>query len=487
MRKLVLFTVTVICMFFLNPQEVMAKVLDTTPPQVSIAFDNNQAERGNCFTKPRTAVITVKEENFDEALVEGSISFLGADEQSAPPEIKWQHEGDYHYGTIVFSDDGTYEFRFFVRDLLGNGCGDIFYGNSVCPNRFIIDTGMKEPGITGIEDQGVYVDEVAFTVECFDPDLTETDITLYRKDEEGNRREVSSDFLLDESSSDQSVSMTFGNFKRLPENDGVYDLDVSMRDAAGHRKSKSVRFRINRFGSRFIYDDILQRMLTEQGRYVTELNEDLIIHEYNPSMLLTGSVSLRITKDGRPMDAVECTVSSDAQNGNADGAGWYGYHYRIASSNFKKDGLYKIEISTEDILGHISDTSSFGIFFWVDRTPPEIIRVTGLEKGTIDKNCAKVCYKAGDTVGIASVEITVDGKTKKIIDFTDPTLTSGEFEIKENTRRQHIRIVVRDLAGNVTDTDAKNYHATFAFHPNVMVPQNRALQVVGELLTCFRR
>ena len=208
-------------------------------------------------------------------------------------------------------------------------------------------------------------------------------------------------------------------------------------------------------------------------------------------VILSGRVATdidsRVTKDGNPMDEKSVCVSADAKNGQSTFGGWYGYHYRIPAAMFQKDGLYKLELSSKDTADHTSDTSEQRIEFLVDHTPPQMVSVKGLEKGTIDKETADVEVCVTDVGGLDSVKIFVDQKEVLLPKITDPNRYQTVFTLSSGPRRHHIRIVATDRAGNITDTDAKTYRPAFAFHPHVMVSQNRALQVVGELLMCFRR
>ncbi|WP_455721167.1 hypothetical protein [Agathobacter sp.] len=68
----------------------------------------------------------------------------------------------------------------------------------------------------------------------------------------------------------------------------------------------------------------------------------------------------------------------------------------------------------------------------------------------------------------------MDGKQKdEITDFSsDANNYSGTFDIAEKSDAQAVRLVVEDLAGNITDTDSDSFKSAYAFNKLVTISTN---------------
>ncbi|MED4014532.1 Ig-like domain-containing protein [Sutcliffiella cohnii] len=110
--------------------------IDTTPPEVTVVYDNNDVANDNFYKAPRTATITVKERNFDAARVEiiGSVE-LG--DVSFPSLSDWTTDGDTHTATIYYEEDALYSFNIHARDKAGNAAAnyekETFYIDTTVP------------------------------------------------------------------------------------------------------------------------------------------------------------------------------------------------------------------------------------------------------------------------------------------------------------------------------------------------------------------
>ena len=157
--------------------------------------------------------------------------------------------------------------------------------------------------------------------------------------------------------------------------------------------------------------------------------------------------------------------------------GWYQYQYAIPKENFSADGVYKISVSSRDQTGNTPENTNYedkAILFRVDSTVPEINSITGLENAIVNATSLEIKYTVYDTIGLASVSVYVDGKKKEdITDFAgDAQNCIGSLLLAENPQAQKVRLVVRDLAGNVTDTDEENFISAFAFSSSVTISTN---------------
>ena len=128
--------------------EVTLKI-DTTAPQISVSFDNNDGDTSfsdtTYFNKARTATITIREDNFDPARV--SLLSNGAS------ALNWSSsasnangDGGVHKASVTFASDGDYTFGISCTDKAGRASGAVDYGNSLAPMKFTVD--ITEPQVT---------------------------------------------------------------------------------------------------------------------------------------------------------------------------------------------------------------------------------------------------------------------------------------------------------------------------------------------------
>lgn len=467
--------------------------IDQTKPVVSVVFDNNSARNEKYFSAGRTATITVTEHNFKPEL---SVS-MTAENATAGADAKegWTQNGDVWTKTVTFDpQDAVCKFSIDVTDLAGNKCPDedVNYGSSAAPREFVIDQVNPALEITGT-NATPYADACAPGFTAHDTNMsTEYTMTLTRTVRASRNANVSDRFLTRDSVAvtGTDINAVFNTITEEAENDGIYILDVTVMDMAGNSTQTTSTFTVNRHGSFYIFNEALADVVN--AKYVQKADGSYQVTEYNASPLVADSVKIEIYRDGQLVTTLTPAVGA----GVIGASGLYEYTYDLPAEHFAQNGRYKVALSSLDEAKNESDNTKLDdalLEFTVDSVAPEITMIKGLEKGIV--NAKELTFSAAvmDTYGIASVQILVDGKVVKeyvtqeaydalkaggqALDHEYAVLTNTldagvECKLLESSSRQHVVIAVTDMAGNVTQTDSKDFAPSYDFHENVLVSTN---------------
>ena len=459
-----------------NAVDPTSFIIDMSAPDITVTYTNNDVQNDRYFKEARTVRIEIEEQNFNENLVEITQTAAQGGES---PNVGWTHNGDTHVATLTYSVDGVYTFDITAKDEAGNVSGEATF-NGVAGKDFVIDTTYEDMVTIGGVANGKaygYGETPIPTVQIEDINLDEYDIKLTGI-QKGKTIDLTDQVYALLNAGNQEVSGTFDIFQVVQDLDGIYTLSVYGLDKAGNEDSEEVTFTVNRFGSVYVYDDYLQGLISNGGAHTPAVSDDIVITEYNAVNLLPGSLVIEITCDGKPLENVIYEVTPEINDSVAVGeSGWYQYRYTISKDNFTSDGVYKVTVSSKDAAGNVPENNNYdgmAITFRVDSTAPEITSVVGLEEAIVNATELTVKYDVYDTMGIKSIKVYVDDAlVDEITDFTaDLNNYSGSFSIGEKNTVQHVRIVVEDLSGNVTDTDSEYFVSAYEFHKDVTVSTN---------------
>jgi hypothetical protein len=442
-------------------------VVDNIAPTASVSYNApvNTESSISYYDGDIEATIRIDEANFYVEDVEVSVSKDGA---SYPASPVWTDEStDIHVGSFRLTEDGEYLITINYKDKSSNKM------LTYISERMTIDTKLEDPLITinGEDGNGKsYKDEVVPSVSFEDTNLEGCEIKLTRTRYDKKDEDVTEEFIGNRLSMDETGgSGSFDTFEKKVENDGIYTLTASVTDKAGHKAAATCIFTVNRYGSVYVYSDYLISLIKEGGAYVQSLEEDLLITEYNADRLISGSLDVEASRDGRPMETVELDVTPKISDSVPVGeSGWYQYAYRIAKENFTEDGVYSLALSSKDSAGNSPETGEdkeSEILFHVDSTSPEISSISGLEESIINAEHVNVSYSVYDTMALDSVKVYVNDELKEEITNFSEDLNNyeGSFTLSESSDLQHVRIVVSDKAGNVTDTTDEAFQKNCAY------------------------
>lgn len=157
--------------------------IDVTAPSVTVSWDRNDPMNGRYYKDTRTAVVTVKDRNFDPEQVRFTITGTGG----ASPYISgWSGSSDAGISDqavstcqVSFPEDGDYTFTLECTDLAGNSGG---YGHT---EEFTIDKTLPRIqvayGNSSAVSEGYYNQErkavITITERNFNPSDVKTAIT----------------------------------------------------------------------------------------------------------------------------------------------------------------------------------------------------------------------------------------------------------------------------------------------------------------------
>ncbi len=466
--------------------------IDQTKPVVSVRFDNNNVHNGKYFSAGRTATITVTEHNFSAKNVEMTAANATA---GGSADEGWSQNGDVWTKTVTFDpQDAACKFSISVTDLAGNTCtnDEVNYGDSAAHGEFVIDQVNPTLNITGT-DASPYADDCAPGFTAHDTNMSaEYTMTLDRTVRASRNENVSERFLTRDSVSvtGTDINAVFHTITQEAENDGIYVLNVTVTDMAGNSSQATATFTVNRHGSFYVFNEALADVVN--AKYVQKADGSYQVTEYNASPLVADSVKIEIYRDGQ----LVATLTPAIGAGVIGTSGLYEYTYDLPAEHFAQNGRYRVALSSVDEAKNESDNTKLDdalLEFTVDSVAPEITMIKGLEKGIVNAKSLDFTASVMDTYGIASVQILVDGKVVKeyvtqevydklmadgrTLDHEYAVLTNtldfnAECTLLESSSRQHVAIVVTDMAGNVTQTDSKDFAPAYDFHDSVLVSTN---------------
>lgn len=434
--------------------------IDKTNPTGWIIFDNNNVVNGKYYTGPRTATITIDERNFyDEnyppeitttpQVIVGHDGSRGSFNQSG-----WSHSNNdtIHTMTVSFPVEGTYVVTVEGNDLAQKALSSLSSG------EFVIDWTQPNINISGVSDHQAYGDAIQPVVTINDANMSPQ--TTCQVNNLGITK--GNPFQTSPAASDAQYTYSYPNPERIPDNDGVYRINVNAYDMAGNASTQTLAWSVNRFGSTYVIDAETEKMM--DGYVNNERLVDVKVTEINPSNIEQKHVEM--TKGSFTNTLTEGQDYTASVSGGGDS--WVQCEYVIAKSYFKEDSRYSINYYSKDAAGNENDNTQenrnpernakVNVQFMLDNAKPTCY-YNNLGENLINKpnHDASVVFE-DNSKEFEFAKVTIDGdetyvegdKLKKDKDY------EVGFTLSDSAAPHEIKVESTDKAGNKMETSHKS-------------------------------
>ena len=478
-------------------QAALDFTVDKTAPVLSVSYDNNTANHEFYYKEGRRAEISIEEKNFRSDLVDYSVLKDGGREGHGSALSSFSGgEGRgvselHHQASISYEEDGDYQFNIRVKDLAGNEA--LAYPE----DHFVIDRTAPSLTISDILNESANKGEVSPKISYGDRYLDQDALSLKLVGEVHGEHELSSQqggsisiartdalnlpmqksmektespkqkqeekegIVYQSSAGGEEGNLSFQNFPEEPDTDDVYRLSAKIVDMAGNETTEELWFSVNRFGSTYLLSD---RAKALQGTYQKE-GEEILISEINADEVLSSALTLYRNEEKHALsEGAEYQTTRSGGNGK-----WYRGDYLIKKDNFDKEGLYHLQISSQDKAGNLASTEQTErgaeLRFGIDRTPPRILLSNVDNQGVYRGDSLDLDLSVQDNLWLEQVDATVDGTEE--LSWRDKSLQEAvakdSFPLQisgEKGKRHKLLVVARDAAGNESRKEVSDFVIT---------------------------
>lgn len=414
-------------------------IVDQTKPTIDLQFDKSLVN-GKYINSTRVGTITVKEVNFDAKDFESKISAtLNSQGIKSPSISSWSNNGNIHKANITFSDDGDYKGVLNYKDLAGNNA------NEVKINEFTVDKKAPKINFEKVENKMSYRDKIKPEIVLEDENYDKDSIDIRLIGKRHKEVKINGSYISGGSKKGKIVVDNFPIDKKI---DDIYTLKVSNKDKAENKTEKEVQFSVNRFGSNYYYSKNTSKFLK---KFYNKKEEDLEIFEINPDELKEQSITINYNGASKKLNKKAYRIDKNEKDG------WNEYKYTINADNFKKEGVYEIFVNSKDQAGNVQSNKikESPARFVIDKTNPSGV-ITGVENNTVyDDLSRNIVIKAEDNNELEKVSLLVDGNVVATFNKKEIKNNNGNLPctLKEKGRWQKVKAVMKDSAGNVSETD----------------------------------
>ena len=440
-------------------------IVDTQKPAILVTWDNNSVANGMYYKAPRTASIQVMDRNFSPEFA--TVSTTAADASGAPAgapgisgwgETKPRQQWDT---SVYFGGELHYTMKVEVTDLAGN------VADPYTEPEFVIDMTAPKVEINDVTDKTAYADTIAPSVSFSDINFNPVFATV--KLTGGRKGDNTYSLRSSEQDTATTKDVRYEDFPHELDNDDVYVLDAEVTDLAGNESKQSVTFSVNRFGSNYVLLDNAGNVI---GTYLNK-PQDIRVAEINASGLDEAKTHAELTHDTE-VSSLSSTNDFAIQSDD-DSTGWNETTYTFPQRLFGDDGYYRINLTSMDNAGNLSQNTMDGknekrdgaalIDFAIDGTAPSGDLVGVVSNGVyLDPN-KQVDADVRDNVAVDSATLSVDGQ--QVAQWGPDQFGTSDLAkalqgqgLPADDKTHTIELVVTDKAGNQSKTTAADVMVT---------------------------
>lgn len=309
--------------------------IDVTKPEITITFDSENAVNGCYYNHSRTATIHVHELNFNPSDTKLAITKDG--EPFGLHLSDWEHDGNEHWASVNFYEDGDYTMEAYCTDLAGN------QSETVQAAPFTIDQTAPQVSIILQANHNM----PAFHEYYYNTALTAT-ITVAEHNFDTNDfalavAPISKNAVWTHDGDIHTARITF-------DEDNAYQIQCACIDRAGNTANGEME-------KAFILDTAAP-VLDIKGVIDGSANSGSITPIITALDLNMDSENVAISVVTGKGESVNVAVETTAIN---DASG-IGYQFLLSDMNAKKDNIYQLTVSASDRAGNESTlTYSFSL------------------------------------------------------------------------------------------------------------------------------
>lgn len=299
--------------------------IDVTKPEIAITFDSENAANGRYYNHNRTATIHVRELNFNPSDTKLTITKDG--EPFDLHVSDWIHDGNEHWATVNFYEDGDYTMEAYCTDLAGNQ-SDIaqaapFTIDQTAPQvSIVLQTNNKLPASYAHYYNAALTATITVTEHNFDPNDFALTITP-----------ISKNAVWAHDGDIHTARITF-------DEDNAYQIQCACIDKAGNIANGEME-------KEFILDTTAP-ILAIKGVVDGSANSGSITPIITVLDLNMDPENVAISVVTGKGESVDIAVEADAINDASD----IGYQFILSDMTTQKDNIYQLTVTASDKAGN---------------------------------------------------------------------------------------------------------------------------------------
>ena len=475
--------------------------IDRTKPVITITFDNNDRQNivngVEYYKAARIATVSINEHNFGNGDVINVVPTATNPDPSvsiSTPSVNgWGGGGDSHSASINCSTDGEYFIVANYTDMAGN------VADEVRTVHYVVDS--TQPTIEWVEDtvkdkvaySGNIAPSVLFGDNFIDWDGVTFELVGARNGKvtitEQDAQRIT-EFL---------ATKSYSNFPVERQYDDIYTLTAHVSDLAKNENEITITFSVNRFGSSWDYNNDATTIKVDEAYYINQ-EQPLVIREINPTKVEQWTAY--ISHNGEYYELTEGTDYTMSPNKGGK-SGWNEYIYHFNQDLFAEEGDYEVIVESVDEAKHSNsnktvhgdDDNTYAVVpnFVVDKTNPRTSLSPSMDADKLNylQDSLDVVFVPTDNYVLSKVDIYVNDElvdsyfneenNSRLTDTLQANNGEITYTLNAEGRRQEIKVITTDAAGNVSGYDIEGNLIDMSDDPEILtwapvVTRNIAVQ-----------